>query len=51
LLTGKAADVGMLLSWNAEHRVKGCSAVYLAPLGGVYGVFISFDELLLLAVY
>jgi NADH-quinone oxidoreductase subunit M len=51
LLTGIAAVVGILFSWNIEHRVKEFFAFYLALIGGVYGVFISFDLFLLFVFY
>ena len=43
LLTGLAAVAGILFSWNIEHRAKEFFAFYLALIGGVYGVFLSFD--------
>lgn len=51
ILTGIAAVVGILFSWNIEHRAKEFFAFYLALIGGVYGVFISFDLLLLFVFY
>src|SRR5947209_15463616 len=51
LLTGIAAVVGILFSWNVEHRVKEFFAFYLALIGGVYGVFMSFDLFLLFVFY
>ena len=51
LLTGIAAVVGILFSWNIEHRTKEFFAFYLALIGGVYGVFISFDLFLLFVFY
>ena len=51
LLTGIAAVVGILFSWNIEHRVNEFFAFYLALIGGVYGVFISFDLFLLFVFY
>jgi NADH-quinone oxidoreductase subunit M len=48
LLTGLAAVVGILFSWNVEKRAKEFFAFYLALIGGVYGVFLSFDLFLLL---
>ena len=51
LLTGLAAIAGILFSWNIEHRVKEFFAFYLALIGGVYGVFISFDLFLLFVFY
>src|SRR5204862_4595012 len=51
LLTGIAAVVGILFSWNIEHRAKEFFAFYLALIGGVYGVFLSFDAFLLFVFY
>src|ERR1019366_9298809 len=51
LLTGLAAVGGILFSWNIEHRAKEFFAFYLALIGGVYGVFLSFDLLLLFVFY
>ena len=51
LLTGIAAVVGILFSWNVEQRVKEFFAFYLALIGGVYGVFLSFDLFLLFIFY
>src|SRR4051812_32041597 len=51
LLTGLAAVVGILFSWNIEHRAKEFFAFYLALIGGVYGVFLSFDLFLLFVFY
>jgi len=51
LLTGIAAVVGILFSWNIETRVKEFFAFYLALIGGVYGVFLSFDLFLLFVFY
>ena len=51
LLTGIASVVGILFSWNIEHRAKEFFALYLALIGGVYGVFISFDLFLLFVFY
>jgi len=51
LLTGLAAVVGVLFSWNIEHRAKEFFAFYLALIGGVYGVFLSFDAFLLFVFY
>jgi len=51
LLTGVAAVVGVLFSWNVEHRVKEFFAFYLALIGGVYGVFLSVDLFLLFVFY
>jgi NADH-quinone oxidoreductase subunit M len=51
LLTGLAAVAGVLFSWNIEHRTKEFFAFYLALIGGVYGVFLSFDAFLLFVFY
>jgi NADH-quinone oxidoreductase subunit M len=51
VLTGIAAVVGILFSWNIEHRAKEFFALYLALIGGVYGVFLSFDLFLLFVFY
>ena len=51
LLTGIAAVVGILFSWNIEHRANEFFAFYLALIGGVYGVFLSFDLFLLFVFY
>jgi NADH-quinone oxidoreductase subunit M len=51
LLTGLAAVAGVLFSWNIEHRAKEFFAFYLALIGGVYGVFLSFDVFLLFVFY
>jgi NADH-quinone oxidoreductase subunit M len=51
LLTGLAAIAGILFSWNVEARAKEFFAFYLALIGGVYGVFLSFDVFLLFVFY
>lgn len=51
LLTGLAAVAGVLFSWNIEHRSKEFFAFYLALIGGVYGVFLSFDVFLFFVFY
>ena len=51
LLTGLAAIAGILFSWNIEHRAKEFFAFYLALIGGVYGVFLSFDAFMLFVFY
>ena len=51
LLTGLAAIAGILFSWNIEHRAKEFFAFFLALIGVVYGVFLSFDLFLLFAFY
>jgi NADH-quinone oxidoreductase subunit M len=50
-LTGLAAVAGILFSWNVEHRVNEFFGFYLALIGGVYGVFLSFDLFLLFVFY
>ena len=51
VLTGLAAVAGVLFSWNIGKRTKEFFAFYLALIGGVYGVFLSFDVLLLFVFY
>jgi len=51
LLTGIAAFVGVLFSWNIQHRPAEFFALYLLLIGGVFGVFLSFDLFLLFAFY
>lgn len=51
LLTGLAATAGILFSWNIEERAGQYFALYLALVGGVYGVFLSADALLFFAFY
>ncbi|MCL5096574.1 MAG: NADH-quinone oxidoreductase subunit M [Candidatus Omnitrophica bacterium] len=51
LLTGIAAVVGILFSWNIKNREKEFFAFYLVLIGGVYGVFLSFDLFLLFVFY
>src|ERR1700722_1659810 len=51
LLTGIAAVAGILFSWNIEHGAKEFFAFYLALIGAVYGVFLSFDLFLLFVFY
>jgi NADH-quinone oxidoreductase subunit M len=51
LLTGLAAVAGVLFSWNIEDRVNEFFAFFLALIGGVYGVFLSFDLFLLFVFY
>jgi NADH-quinone oxidoreductase subunit M len=51
LLTGLAAVVGILFSWNITERPREFFAFYLALIGGVYGVFLSFDLFLLFVFY
>jgi NADH-quinone oxidoreductase subunit M len=51
ILTGLAAVAGVLFSWNIEKRVNEFFAFYLALIGGVFGVFLSFDLFLLFVFY
>jgi NADH-quinone oxidoreductase subunit M len=51
LLTGLAAVAGVLFSWNIELRINEFFAFFLALIGGVYGVFLSFDLFLLFVFY
>src|ERR1700761_1627606 len=51
LLTGLAAIAGVLFSWNIELRTNEFFAFYLALIGGVYGVFLSYDLFLLFVFY
>ena len=51
LLTGLAAVAGVLFSWNIEQRTNEFFAFFLALIGGVYGVFLSFDLFLLFVFY
>ena len=51
LLTGLAATAGILFSWNIEKRTQEFFAFYLVLIGGVYGVFLSFDLFLLFVFY
>ena len=51
LLTGLAAVAGVLFSWNIELRTNEFFAFFLALIGGVYGVFLSYDALLLFVFY
>ncbi|MCO5053936.1 MAG: NADH-quinone oxidoreductase subunit M [Verrucomicrobiae bacterium] len=51
LLTGLAALGGVLFSWNLTSRTKEFFAFYFTLIGGVYGVFLSFDLFLLFVFY
>ncbi|MSU69820.1 MAG: NADH-quinone oxidoreductase subunit M [Opitutaceae bacterium] len=51
VLTGLAATAGVLFSWNIEERVGEFFALYLALIGGVYGVFLSADAFLFFVFY
>ncbi|MBX3738035.1 MAG: NADH-quinone oxidoreductase subunit M [Candidatus Didemnitutus sp.] len=51
VLTGLAATVGVLFSWNIEERVGEFFALYLALIGGVFGVFLSADAFVFFVFY
>ena len=51
VLTGLAATAGILFSWNIEERANEFFALYLALIGGVYGVFLSADAFVLFVFY
>jgi NADH-quinone oxidoreductase subunit M len=51
LLTGLASVSGVLFSWNIEKRTGQFFAFFLALIGGVYGVFLSYDLFLLFVFY
>ncbi len=51
LLTGIAAVAGILFSWNVETRANEFFALFLLLIGGVYGVFLSFDLFQFFAFY
>ena len=51
LLTGIASMSAILFSWNIEHRTGEFFGFLMALIGGVYGVFISFDLFLLFVFY
>ncbi len=51
LLTGMVAVAGVLFSWNVTSRAREFFALYLALIGGVYGVFLSVDLFLLFVFY
>ena len=51
VLTGLAAIAGILFSWNIEERAGEFFALFLALIGGVYGVFLSADAFTLFVFY
>src|SRR4051812_638809 len=51
ILTGIAAVAGVLFLWNVEKRPNQFFAFYFLLLGGVFGVFLSFDLFLLFVFY
>lgn len=50
-LTGIVAIAGVLFSWNVETRPRAFFAFFMTIIGGVYGVFMSRDALLLFVCY
>ena len=50
-LTGLAATAGVLFSWNVTERVGEFFGLYLALIGGVYGVFLSADAFVFFVFY
>lgn len=51
VLTGLAAVVGVLFSWNIVSDTRHFFSLYFLLLGGCFGVFLSFDLFLLFAFY
>ena len=51
LLTGIVGVAGVLFSWNIDRRPAEFFALYLALIGAVYGVFLSFDLFLFFVFY
>ncbi len=51
VLTGIASIAAVLFSWNIEERANEFFGFFLTLIGGVYGVFISFDLFLLFVFY
>jgi len=51
VLTGLAATAGVLFSWNIKERTGEFFGLYLALIGGVYGVFMSADAFVLFVFY
>ncbi|MBI2498429.1 MAG: NADH-quinone oxidoreductase subunit M, partial [Opitutae bacterium] len=51
VLTGLAATAGVLFSWNITERSGEFFGLFLALIGGVYGVFLSADVFLLFVFY
>lgn len=51
ILTGIAATIGVLFSWNVEHRPREFFCLYLLLLAGCFGVFLSADLFLLFVFY
>jgi NADH-quinone oxidoreductase subunit M len=51
VLTGLATPAVVLFSWNITERTGEFFALYLALIGGVYGVFLSADAFVLFVFY
>ncbi len=51
VLTGLASVAGILFSWNIGERAGEFFALYLALIGGVYGVFLSADAFVFFVFY
>jgi NADH-quinone oxidoreductase subunit M len=51
VLTGIAATAGVLFSWNVTRRAGDFFGLFLALIGGVYGVFLSADAFLFFVFY
>lgn len=51
VLTALASVVGVLFSWNINHRTGEFFALYLALIGGVFGVFLSADAFVFFVFY
>ncbi|AHF92505.1 NADH-quinone oxidoreductase subunit M [Opitutaceae bacterium TAV5] len=51
VLTSIAALAGILFSWNINDRTGEFFALYLALIGGVYGVFLSADAFVFFVFY
>lgn len=51
VLTGIASVAGVLFSWDVQDRPREFFALYLALVGGVYGVFLSADAFLFFVFY
>ncbi len=51
VLTAIAAIAGVLFSWNVDRQPHQFFALYFALIGGVYGVFLSADAMLLFVFY
>ena len=43
LLSGVVMFTGVLISWNIKNRLKEYLVLYFLLIGGVFGVFVSYD--------